>query len=59
MGEEIVSLEKIHYQFWNEFVNKVFNDSEFKNDFNYRKSWNKSYYKIGRASCRERVSSPV
>ena len=29
MVEEIVSLEKIHYQFWNEFVNKVFNDSEF------------------------------
>lgn len=46
MGEEIVSLEKIHYQFWNEFVNKVFNDSEFKNDFNYRKSWNKSYYDL-------------
>ena len=44
MGEEIVSLEKIHYQIWNEFVNKVFNDSEFKNDFNYRKWWNKSYY---------------
>ena len=46
MGEEIVSLEEIHYQFWNEFVNKVFNDSEFKNDFNYRKSWNKSYYDL-------------
>lgn len=46
MGEEIVSLEEIHYEFWNKFVNKVFNDSEFKNNFNYRMPLNKSYYDL-------------
>lgn len=38
--------EKLHYEFWNEFISNSFNDFNFKNSFNKRKSWEKSYYDL-------------
>ena len=38
--------EKLHYEFWNEFISNSFSDLNFKNSFNKRKAWEKSYYDL-------------
>lgn len=42
-----VSIEsKLHNEFWEQFIDIAFKDLEFKNIFNKRKSWEKSYYDL-------------
>ncbi|MBP3916974.1 DUF4268 domain-containing protein [Clostridium sp.] len=37
---------KIHYEFWDKFVNESFSEMKFKHSFNKRKPWEKSYYDL-------------